>query len=91
MTVKLAYTSDVSVDPNGEPCPCGQRGCLERYASAAAISRVGGGESQAQAVGRTPEWGVDLGEAINDGPSAGKAQHPGDSYAGAPRRSRPRR
>lgn len=25
--------------PGGERCPCGQRGCLERYASAAAISR----------------------------------------------------
>ena len=25
--------------PDGEQCPCGQRGCLERYASAAAISR----------------------------------------------------
>jgi glucokinase len=25
--------------PDGEPCPCGQRGCLERYASAAGISR----------------------------------------------------
>jgi glucokinase len=25
--------------PGGEPCPCGQRGCLERYASAAAIAR----------------------------------------------------
>jgi glucokinase len=25
--------------PDGELCPCGQRGCLERYASAAAISR----------------------------------------------------
>jgi glucokinase len=25
--------------PGGEPCPCGQRGCLERYASAAAITR----------------------------------------------------
>jgi glucokinase len=25
--------------PEGETCPCGQRGCLERYASAAAISR----------------------------------------------------
>ncbi len=25
--------------PDGEPCPCGQRGCLERYASAASISR----------------------------------------------------
>jgi glucokinase len=25
--------------PGGEQCPCGQRGCLERYASASAISR----------------------------------------------------
>jgi glucokinase len=29
----------VVVVPDGEPCPCGQRGCLERYASAAAIAR----------------------------------------------------
>lgn len=27
------------VRPGGERCPCGQRGCLEAYASAAAISR----------------------------------------------------
>lgn len=27
------------VHPDGEACPCGQRGCLERYASAAAIAR----------------------------------------------------
>ncbi len=27
------------VHPDGERCPCGQIGCLERYASAAAISR----------------------------------------------------
>lgn len=27
------------VVPDGEPCPCGQRGCLERYASAAAVAR----------------------------------------------------
>ena len=29
----------VPVWPGGELCPCGQRGCLERYASAAAIGR----------------------------------------------------
>jgi glucokinase len=29
----------VPVRPGGEPCPCGQRGCLERYASASAIAR----------------------------------------------------
>lgn len=28
------------VQPDGEPCPCGQRGCLERYASASAIARL---------------------------------------------------
>lgn len=29
----------LAVVPDGEPCPCGQRGCLERYASASAIAR----------------------------------------------------
>jgi glucokinase len=29
----------VCVVPDGEPCPCGQRGCLERYASGAAVAR----------------------------------------------------
>lgn len=29
----------VPVWPGGEPCPCGQRGCLERYASASSIAR----------------------------------------------------
>jgi glucokinase len=29
----------IPVWPGGERCPCGQRGCLERYASGAAISR----------------------------------------------------
>ncbi|QNP71944.1 ROK family protein [Streptomyces roseirectus] len=37
----------VVVRPDGLPCPCGQHGCLERYASAAAVSeawaRVSGG------------------------------------------------
>src|SRR3982750_1800868 len=27
---------------NGEPCPCGQRGCLERYCSANAVARRAG-------------------------------------------------
>jgi glucokinase len=42
----------VPVWPDGEPCACGQRGCLERYASAAAIVRryvALGGESGATA------------------------------------------
>jgi glucokinase len=36
----------VVVRPGGTPCPCGQRGCLERYASAAAV-----GEAWAAAAG----------------------------------------
>ncbi|NEB03802.1 ROK family protein [Streptomyces sp. SID13726] len=30
----------IVVRPGGTPCPCGQRGCLERYASAAAVSQA---------------------------------------------------
>ncbi|UXY28339.1 ROK family protein [Streptomyces sp. HUAS TT20] len=30
----------IVVRPGGAPCPCGQRGCLERYASAAAVSEA---------------------------------------------------
>jgi glucokinase len=30
----------IVVRPGGLPCPCGQRGCLERYASAAAVSEA---------------------------------------------------
>ncbi|MHB8669327.1 MAG: ROK family protein [Acidimicrobiales bacterium] len=28
------------VDPNGPPCPCGQRGCWERYASGSGLARL---------------------------------------------------
>ncbi|MBQ0829270.1 ROK family protein [Streptomyces tagetis] len=30
----------IVVRPGGAPCPCGQRGCLERYASASAVSQA---------------------------------------------------
>jgi len=29
-----------TVEPEGHPCPCGNRGCLEQYASATAIARL---------------------------------------------------
>lgn len=29
-----------TVEPDGHPCPCGNRGCLEQYASATAIARM---------------------------------------------------
>ena len=48
----------VVVEPEGLPCPCGQRGCLETVASASAIARAyaartagrGGGPHDAEAV-----------------------------------------
>lgn len=30
----------IPIDPAGEPCPCGQRGCLETVASGSAIARL---------------------------------------------------
>jgi glucokinase len=44
----------IPVWPDGESCPCGQRGCLERYASAASVSRryteLSGSELRAEKV-----------------------------------------
>ncbi len=56
------------VDPTGPRCPCGSRGCLERYASGAALHRQ---VTEAIAAGRlepstTPEQLLDL----------ARAQHP---------------
>ena len=37
----------ISVDPNGPPCRCGQRGCVEQYASATAVAnRYGRGSAR---------------------------------------------
>lgn len=38
----------LTVEPDGLPCPCGNRGCLEQYVSATAISKNGGGRSSEQ-------------------------------------------
>jgi glucokinase len=58
--------------PDGEPCPCGQRGCLERYASAAGISR----RYQA-ATGRS----ADAAEIARIGSSDADARADGDADA----------
>ena len=42
----------VTVEPNGVPCGCGNRGCAERYASATAIVRMA---REAIESGRAPE------------------------------------
>ncbi len=41
----------VVVDPHGPPCPCGQRGCWERFASGAGLARLA---REAAAGGRAP-------------------------------------
>jgi len=41
------------VEPGGLPCPCGQRGCLEQYASAGAVARRMAAELRG---GAGPEW-----------------------------------
>lgn len=37
----------VMVDPHGPPCPCGRRGCWERYASGSGLGRIARDAAQA--------------------------------------------
>lgn len=52
----------VVVRPGGTPCPCGQHGCLERYASAAAVS-----EAWAEASGDPAADAADCAKAVTSG------------------------
>ncbi|MFI9254627.1 ROK family protein [Streptomyces sp. NPDC053069] len=52
----------VVVRPGGIPCPCGQRGCLERYASASAV-----GEAWAAACGDPDADAADCARAVASG------------------------
>jgi glucokinase len=52
----------IVVRPEGAPCPCGQRGCLERYASAAAVS-----EAWASASGNPAADAADCAKAVVSG------------------------
>ncbi|MEV0640193.1 ROK family protein [Streptomyces sp. NPDC050619] len=52
----------IVVRPQGAPCPCGQRGCLERYASAAAVS-----EAWAAASGDPAADAADCAKAVTSG------------------------
>lgn len=36
-----AEAGHMVVDPNGPPCPCGRRGCWERYASGSGLGQLG--------------------------------------------------
>jgi glucokinase len=60
MAGELGHTT---VEPNGHPCGCGNRGCLEQYASATAVVRMAreaiannGASALAQAAGSDPEF-----------------------------------
>ncbi|MFJ8633868.1 ROK family protein [Streptomyces sp. NPDC093568] len=52
----------IVVRPGGAPCPCGQRGCLERFASAAAVS-----EAWAAACGDPEADAADCAKAVVSG------------------------
>ncbi|MFI1359189.1 ROK family protein [Streptomyces sp. NPDC020898] len=52
----------IVVRPGGTPCPCGQRGCLERYASASAVS-----EAWATASGAPGADAADCAKAVDAG------------------------
>src|SRR5689334_1399849 len=56
----------IVVRPGGAPCPCGQRGCLERFASAAAVSQA---------------WAQASGDPAADAADCAKAVEAGDARA----------
>ncbi|NUQ99930.1 MAG: ROK family protein [Streptomyces sp.] len=68
----------IVVRPGGSPCPCGQRGCLERYGSAAAVS-----EAWAAACGDPDADAADCAKAVASGdPNAVRVwQHAIDALA----------
>jgi glucokinase len=58
----------IVVRPGGSPCPCGQRGCLERFASAAAVS-----EAWATASGDPGADAADCAKAVESGDPRARA------------------
>ncbi|MER5433175.1 ROK family protein [Streptomyces sp. NPDC002588] len=56
----------IVVRPGGTPCPCGQHGCLERFASAAAVSEA---------------WAAECGDPEADAADCAKAVASGDPNA----------
>ena len=61
MTGMAGELGHVTVNPEGPPCPCGNRGCLEQYASATAIKRMA---IEGIATGKAP----DLARAMSESP-----------------------
>jgi glucokinase len=56
------------VDPHGPPCPCGKRGCWERFASGSGLGRLGRDAAEA---GRAPR----LVELAGGDPTAVRGEH----------------
>jgi glucokinase len=61
MTGMAGELGHITADPNGPQCGCGNRGCLEQYASATAVKRMA---IEAVATGQAPE----LSRAMNEEP-----------------------
>jgi glucokinase len=61
MTGMAGEFGHMTVEPEGPPCGCGNRGCVEQYASATAVVRMA---KEAIASGRAPE----LASAANSDP-----------------------
>ena len=61
MTGMAGELGHITADPNGPPCGCGNRGCLEQYASATAVKRMA---VEAVAMGKAPE----LARAMDEDP-----------------------
>ncbi|WP_327729013.1 ROK family protein [Streptomyces sp. NBC_00487] len=68
----------IVVRPGGIPCPCGQHGCLERFASAAAVS-----QAWAEASGDPEADAADCAKAVESGDPRASAvwQHAVDALA----------
>src|SRR5882762_386622 len=61
MTGMAGELGHINVEPDGHPCKCGSRGCLEQYASATAIKRMA---QEAIAGGQAPQMARALKEDV---------------------------
>lgn len=61
MTGMAGEIGHINVEPDGHPCNCGSRGCLEQYASATAIKRMA---QEAIASGNAPQMARALKEDV---------------------------
>lgn len=59
MTGMAGELGHINVEPNGPPCKCGSRGCLEQLASATAIKRMA---AEMVATGKAPHMALEMKE-----------------------------